>query len=123
MMSLDLSVKGGVHDSLLWQMEFFVPTPHFPPLESDWASHLHHFVCIIVGRACVHACVHAWVGCYVCAWMGACVRSLVHASVRACVHSRVRSCVHVFRTGFDSVAQGGLKLELLLSLACRLLGS
>lgn len=99
MMSLDLSVQGGVHDSLLWQMEFFVPTPHFPPLESDRTSHLHHFVCIIVGRACVRACMRGWVAACLRAWVGACVRSCV------------RACVHILGTGFDSVAQGILGLQ------------
>lgn len=68
MMSLDLSVQGDVRDSLSWQMEFFVPIPHSLPLESDPASHLHHFVSHSLYGGML-ACVRAWVsGC-----MGACV--------------------------------------------------
>lgn len=93
MMSLDLSVQGDVHDSLLWQMEIFVPIPHFPPFESDLASHLHRLHVLfsfLVWRACLRECVGAYVG--------------------ACVPACLRACV--FGTGFHSVAQVGLKLEL-----------
>lgn len=47
---------------LLWQMEFFVPSPLFPHSESDAASYLHHVICFILILFvvwCVSVCSHA----------------------------------------------------------------